>query len=229
MKTISFLFDLFLKIIINNKTKTKIKEDFMEDEDFLIKGEKISLFFNDKYVQVFKLSVPIENLFYFLQEKEDLSIFIGEWDEKITLTFLDMQNYFNFFSPDMIKVKEEITFYFDIETFLILDPSVHNIALISESTFYIEFLVNGEMKLISIIPLSVNLVKAIVKDKDSFSSQNIEFFNHEKLERIYLDFKKKSKEENFINLAYDDSEMIGYIIGASLENDVSKPVLYLVE
>lgn len=201
----------------------------MEDEDFLIKGEKISLFFNDKYVQVFKLSVPIENLFYFLQEKEDLSIFIGEWDEKITLTFLDMQNYFNFFSPDMIKVKEEITFYFDIETFLILDPSVHNIALISESTFYIEFLVNGEMKLISIIPLSVNLVKAIVKDKDSFSSQNIEFFNHEKLERIYLDFKKKSKEENFINLAYDDSEMIGYIIGASLENDVSKPVLYLVE
>ncbi|MDD2637293.1 MAG: hypothetical protein PHW82_17535 [Bacteroidales bacterium] len=204
----------------------------MEDDvlgDFTINGGKISLFIEDKDVQIFKLSVPIEVLAYHIQEKKDLDFSIESWDEKIKITFLDIQNYFNFFSPDILKVKKEITFYFDIETFLLLDPSIHNMVLIFESTFFTKFLVNGELKTISIVPLSVNLVKNLLKNKDSFSSQNIQFFDHEKLERIYLDFKEKSKEENFINLAYDDSEMIGYIIGASLENDVSKPVLYLVE
>lgn len=185
------------------------------------------------------VNIPIDDLEKFIVKNETFTLVSAD-DEDVyfPITPLDMQNYLHFFASRGLEEMDSIPFLIDLDMQIVINPvygndnvlwsgfkesfSLHNVDLKDE---------DGKYKPFSVMEIPLNLVNILIKEEQDLIDEKKVVIDHKFLSVIYSDFKLKNKktDEKILNLAFDNDDLVGYVLEASLDGNASETKLCRVK
>lgn len=213
--------------------------DVRDDRFYPTSELKMSV--NGKIMNIVIIPIPIDDLEEFLISREAYRIIPDEenddsMSEEVKIELQDMENYLSFFADKGLAEMTEIPFFIDKNTGKVLNPADDSMVdwcgfEESMSRFFYDFQIDGEIKMIGIIQINLNLVNILISEKQDLVGEGNLDISYDFISKVYSEFLEKKVEQNYLLVALDmeKNEPIGYVLEASMERGKnSKTELYLI-